>query len=157
MDVTLLTPLYLGSRQVKLRDVRDVRTLADLKGGDDTGAAEEGDGGVRGSVGLQQRGPAQGRGADHRLLQGPGPDGDPPDVDAFRKAVQVAYAGSDMAKAWPKGLLERINAAHWSRSVPQHFKRAADALGVALFGVWAWAIAQALRGQGLGDAGLPSS
>ena len=70
----------------------------------------------------------------------------PPDVDAFRKAVQVAYAGSDMAKAWPKGLLERINAAHWSRSVPQHFKRAADALGVALFGVWAWAIAQALRG-----------
>ena len=35
-----------------------------------------------------------------------------PDVDAFRKAVQAAYAGSDMAKAWPKGLLERINATH---------------------------------------------
>ncbi len=33
-----------------------------------------------------------------------------PDVDAFRKAVQAAYAASDMAKAWPKGLLERINA-----------------------------------------------
>ena len=33
-----------------------------------------------------------------------------PDVDAFRKAVQSAYAASDMAKAWPKGLLERINA-----------------------------------------------
>lgn len=33
-----------------------------------------------------------------------------PDVEAFRKAVQAAYAGSDMAKAWPKGLLDRINA-----------------------------------------------
>ena len=33
-----------------------------------------------------------------------------PDVDAFRKAVQSAYAASDMAKAWPKGLLDRINA-----------------------------------------------
>jgi tripartite ATP-independent transporter DctP family solute receptor len=33
-----------------------------------------------------------------------------PDVEAFRKAVQAAYASSDMAKAWPKGLLERINA-----------------------------------------------
>jgi TRAP-type transport system periplasmic protein len=32
-----------------------------------------------------------------------------PDVEAFRKAVQTAYAGSDIAKAWPKGLLERIN------------------------------------------------
>lgn len=31
-----------------------------------------------------------------------------PDVPAFRKAVQAAYAASDMAKAWPKGLLERI-------------------------------------------------
>ena len=33
-----------------------------------------------------------------------------PDVEAFRKTVQTAYASSDMAKAWPKGLLERINA-----------------------------------------------
>lgn len=33
-----------------------------------------------------------------------------PDVDAFRKAVQSAYLNSDYAKAWPKGLLERINA-----------------------------------------------
>jgi tripartite ATP-independent transporter DctP family solute receptor len=33
-----------------------------------------------------------------------------PDVEAFRKSVQAAYASSDMAKAWPKGLLERINA-----------------------------------------------
>jgi TRAP-type transport system periplasmic protein len=32
-----------------------------------------------------------------------------PDVDAFRKAVQSAYATSDIAKSWPKGLLERIN------------------------------------------------
>jgi tripartite ATP-independent transporter DctP family solute receptor len=33
-----------------------------------------------------------------------------PDVEAFRKSVQAAYASSDMAKTWPKGLLERINA-----------------------------------------------
>jgi tripartite ATP-independent transporter DctP family solute receptor len=33
-----------------------------------------------------------------------------PDVEAFRRAVQAAYAASDIAKAWPKGLLERINA-----------------------------------------------
>lgn len=33
-----------------------------------------------------------------------------PDVDAFRKAVQQAYAGSDIAKGWPAGLLDRINA-----------------------------------------------
>ena len=32
-----------------------------------------------------------------------------PDVDAFRKAVQAAYAGSDIAKTWPAGLLDRIN------------------------------------------------
>jgi len=33
-----------------------------------------------------------------------------PDVAAFRKAVQEKYTASDMAKVWPKGLLERINA-----------------------------------------------
>jgi tripartite ATP-independent transporter DctP family solute receptor len=33
-----------------------------------------------------------------------------PDVEAFRKSVQAAYASSDIAKAWPKGMLERINA-----------------------------------------------
>jgi tripartite ATP-independent transporter DctP family solute receptor len=32
MEVTLLTPIYLGTRQVNLRDVRNVRTPADLKG-----------------------------------------------------------------------------------------------------------------------------
>ena len=33
-----------------------------------------------------------------------------PDVEAFRKTVQAVYGASDMAKTWPKGLLERINA-----------------------------------------------
>lgn len=33
-----------------------------------------------------------------------------PDVDAFRKAVQQAYAGSDLARAWPADLAERIAA-----------------------------------------------
>lgn len=33
-----------------------------------------------------------------------------PDVEAFRRTVQGAYAQSDYAKAWPAGLLDRINA-----------------------------------------------
>jgi tripartite ATP-independent transporter DctP family solute receptor len=33
-----------------------------------------------------------------------------PDVAAFRKTVQEKYLKSDMAKTWPKGLLDRINA-----------------------------------------------
>jgi tripartite ATP-independent transporter DctP family solute receptor len=33
-----------------------------------------------------------------------------PDVDAFRKHVQGVYLGSEYAKVWPKGILERINA-----------------------------------------------
>jgi tripartite ATP-independent transporter DctP family solute receptor len=33
-----------------------------------------------------------------------------PDVDAFRKAVQAKYLASDLAKTWPAGLLDRINA-----------------------------------------------
>lgn len=32
-----------------------------------------------------------------------------PDVEAFRKAVQGAYAQSEYAKVWPAGLLDRIN------------------------------------------------
>jgi tripartite ATP-independent transporter DctP family solute receptor len=32
-----------------------------------------------------------------------------PDVEAFRKSVQDAYAKSDNAKVWTKGMLERIN------------------------------------------------
>ena len=32
-----------------------------------------------------------------------------PDVDAFRKAVQLAYKNSEYAATWPKGLVERIN------------------------------------------------
>jgi TRAP-type transport system periplasmic protein len=32
MDVTILAPLYLGTRQVNLRDVKSVRTPVDLKG-----------------------------------------------------------------------------------------------------------------------------
>jgi TRAP-type transport system periplasmic protein len=33
-----------------------------------------------------------------------------PDVEAFRKTVQARYLASDQAKAWPAGLLDRINA-----------------------------------------------
>ncbi len=33
-----------------------------------------------------------------------------PNVDEFRKTVQEKYMKSEMAKTWPKGLLERINA-----------------------------------------------
>lgn len=33
-----------------------------------------------------------------------------PDLAAFRAAVQEAYLASDLAKAWPEGLLDQINA-----------------------------------------------
>jgi TRAP-type C4-dicarboxylate transport system substrate-binding protein len=33
-----------------------------------------------------------------------------PDVNAFRAHAQKVYLGSDEAKEWPKGLLEKINA-----------------------------------------------
>lgn len=33
-----------------------------------------------------------------------------PDVEAFRKTVQAKYLASDLAKGWPVGLLDRINA-----------------------------------------------
>ena len=35
-----------------------------------------------------------------------------PDVEAFHKTVLNAYLNSDYAKAWPKGLIERIAAVH---------------------------------------------
>ena len=33
-----------------------------------------------------------------------------PDVAAFRKHVQEQYLASDLAKAWPPGMVEKINA-----------------------------------------------
>jgi TRAP-type C4-dicarboxylate transport system substrate-binding protein len=33
-----------------------------------------------------------------------------PDVKAFREYAQKVYLGSDQAKDWPKGMLEKINA-----------------------------------------------
>ena len=33
-----------------------------------------------------------------------------PDVDAFRKHVQEKYLASDLAKDWPQGMVDKINA-----------------------------------------------
>jgi TRAP-type C4-dicarboxylate transport system substrate-binding protein len=33
-----------------------------------------------------------------------------PDVEAFRKHVQETYLASDLAKSWPEGVVDRINA-----------------------------------------------
>jgi TRAP-type C4-dicarboxylate transport system substrate-binding protein len=33
-----------------------------------------------------------------------------PDLNAFRSHAQKVYLGSDEAKEWPKGMLEKINA-----------------------------------------------
>jgi TRAP-type C4-dicarboxylate transport system substrate-binding protein len=33
-----------------------------------------------------------------------------PDVDAFRRQAQKMYLESELSKAWPKGVLDRINA-----------------------------------------------
>ncbi|MBL8577678.1 MAG: TRAP transporter substrate-binding protein DctP [Mesorhizobium sp.] len=45
------------------------------------------------------------------FLEGKGVTVVTPDVAAFRKKVLDAFAGSDFAKSWPPGLLERIQAA----------------------------------------------
>ena len=33
-----------------------------------------------------------------------------PDLDAFRAFAQKKYLESDLSKAWPEGMLDRINA-----------------------------------------------
>ncbi len=191
MDVTLLTPIYLGTRQLNLREVRNVKTPADLKGvklrmpgskewlflGEALGATatplafgEVYLGLKTGTIDGQDNplptvraakfyevtkqlvltnhlvdgifiaisdkawkamSPAQRQKVqaasndaaafnnDNRLkeeaqivdfFKKEGLTVTTPDVDAFRKAVQAAYAASDIAKTWPAGLLDRINA-----------------------------------------------
>ena len=190
MEVTLLTPIYLGTRQVNLREVRNVKTPADLKGvklrmpgskewlflGEALGATatplafgEVYLGLKTGTIDGQDNPLPTVRAAKfyevtkqlvltNHLVDGifiaiadkawnamtpaqrqkvqaaadaaaafnnenrikeeaqivdffkqQGLTVTTPDVDAFRKAVQAAYATSDIAKAWPAGLLDRIN------------------------------------------------
>jgi tripartite ATP-independent transporter DctP family solute receptor len=191
MDVTLLTPIYLGTRQLNLRDVRNVKTPADLKGvklrmpgskewlflgealgatatplafgevylGLKTGTIDGQDNPlptVRAAkfyevtkqlvltnhlvdgifIAISDKAwkamtPAQRQKVqvaandaaafnnENRLkeeaqivdfFKKEGLTVTTPDVDAFRKAVQAAYATSDIAKTWPAGMLDRINA-----------------------------------------------
>lgn len=190
MEVTLLTPIYLGTRQVNLREVHNVRTPADLKGiklrmpgskewlflGEALGATatplafgEVYMGLKTGTIDGQDNPLPTVRAAKfyevtkqlvltNHLVDGifiaisdkawkamsPAQQGKvqaaanaaaafnnenrikeeaaiidffksqgltvtTPDVDAFRKHVQAAYATSEIAKSWPKGLLDRIN------------------------------------------------
>jgi len=191
MDVTLLTPIYLGTRQVNLREVRNVKTPADLKGvklrmpgskewlflgealgatatplafgevylGLKTGTIDGQDNplpSVRAAkfyevtkqlvltshlvdgifIAISDKAwkamtPAQRQKVqaaadaaaafnnENRIkeeaqlvdfFKKEGLTVTTPDVEAFRKSVQAAYATSDIAKAWPAGLLDRINA-----------------------------------------------
>jgi TRAP-type C4-dicarboxylate transport system substrate-binding protein len=193
MEVTILTPIYLGTRQVNLREVRNVKTPADLKGvklrmpaskewlflGEALGATatplafgEVYMGLKTGTIDGQDNPLPSVRAAKfyevtkqlvmtNHLVDGifiaiadktwnaltpaqkqkvkaaaeaaaqfnnenrikeeaqivdffkqQGLTVTVPDVDAFRKHVQQVYATSEMAKSWPKGLLDRINATH---------------------------------------------
>ena len=190
MDVTLLTPIYLGTRQVNLREARNVKTPADLKGvklrmpgtkewlflgeaigatatplafgevymGLKTGTIDAQDNPlptVRAAkfyevtkqlvltnhlvdgifiaisnktwngLNAQQKQNLQAAAQaaaqynnDNRIkeesqivdfFRKEGLQVVTPDVEAFRKAVQGAYANSEYAKVWPAGLLDRIN------------------------------------------------
>jgi tripartite ATP-independent transporter DctP family solute receptor len=191
MEVTILTPIYLGTRQVNLREVRNVKTPADLKGvklrmpgskewlflgealgatatplafgevylGLKTGTIDGQDNplpSVRAAkfyevtkqivmtnhlvdgifIAISDKAwkamtPAQQAKVqaaadaaaafnnDNRIkeeaqivdfFKQQGLTVTTPDVEAFRKTVQAAYATSDMAKTWPAGMLDRINA-----------------------------------------------
>jgi hypothetical protein len=44
------------------------------------------------------------------FLQDKGLDIYEPDLAAFRSHVQAQYVGSEFAKSWPEGVLEKINA-----------------------------------------------
>lgn len=190
MDVTVLSPIYLGTRQVNLREVRNVKTPADLKGvklrmpgskewlflgealgatatplafgevylGLKTGTIDGQDNplptvraakfyevtkqlvltnhlvdgifiaisnkswnAMNAAQKAKVKAAAQAAAAfnnENRIkeeaqivdfFKQQGLTITTPDVDAFRKSVQAAYASSEMAKTWPKGLLERIN------------------------------------------------
>ncbi len=190
MEVTILTPIYLGTRQVNLREVRNVKTPADLKGvklrmpgskewlflgealgatatplafgevylGLKTGTIDGQDNplpSVRAAkfyevtkqivmtnhlvdgifIAISDKAwkamtPAQRQKVqaaadaaavfnnDNRIkeeaqivdfFKKEGLTVTTPDVEAFRKSVQAAYATSDIAKTWPAGVLDRIN------------------------------------------------
>jgi len=190
MDITVLSTAYLGTRQVNLREARNVRTPADLKGiklrmpgskewlflgetlgatatplafgevymGLKTGTIDGQDNPLptvraakfyevtkqlvltnhlvdslfiaiasktwNGMTAAQKqavKGAAQAAASfnnDNRIkeeaqiidfFKQQGLQVSTPDVEAFRKSVQDAYAKSDYAKVWTKGMLERIN------------------------------------------------
>ena len=192
MDITILAPLYLGTRQVNLREVKSVRTPADLKGvklrmpgskewlflgealgatptplafgevylGLKTGTIDGQDNPLPtvksakfyevtkqivltghlvdaqfivvsnkllAGLGAAQRQKLQAAALaasqfnnENRIkeesqlvefFKKEGLQVSTPDLDAFHKTVQAAYQNSDYAKIWPKGLLDRINAA----------------------------------------------
>ncbi|MEY4749646.1 MAG: hypothetical protein RIQ60_1860 [Pseudomonadota bacterium] len=191
MDLTLLTPIYLGTRQVNLREVHKVSTPADLKGvklrmpgskewlflgealgatatplafgevymGLKTGTIDGQDNplptvraakfyevtkqlvltnhlvdgifiaisdkawkamspaqqqkvqaAAQAAAAFNNKGRLEEEAQIVDFFKAQGLTVTTPDVEAFRKQVQAAYASSDIAKAWPKGLLERINA-----------------------------------------------
>ncbi len=190
MEVTILTPIYLGTRQVNLREARNVKTPADLKGvklrmpgskewlflgealgatatplafgevylGLKTGTIDGQDNPLptvraakfyevtkqlvltnhlvdgifiaisdkswKAMTTAQQgkvKAAAEAAAAfnnDNRIkeeaqivdfFKQQGLTVTTPDVEAFRKSVQAAYATSEMAKTWPAGMLDRIN------------------------------------------------
>ena len=190
MDITILSPIYLGTRQVNLREARAVKTPADLKGvklrmpgskewlflGEALGAtatplafgevylalktgtidgqdnplptvraakfyevtkqivmtshlvdgifiaiSNKAWNGLSAAQKQKVKAAAQAAAAfndENRLkeeaqlvdfFKQQGLQVTAPDIDAFRKAVQAAYQGSEYAKVWPQGLLERIN------------------------------------------------
>ena len=85
--------------------------LQDRLGRDDARAAGEGaGGGDRGDRLEPGRAPEAGGRARQAFMEEQGLKLYEPDVEAFRAHAQKMYLESDLAKSWPEGLLEKINA-----------------------------------------------
>src|SRR2546427_433682 len=91
VKVKILGPTFFGTRQVGLKPKKRINTPADM-------------------AGIKLRMPPGDAWELLDVFRKQGLEVYAPNVNAFRAYAQKTYLGSDEAKDWPKGMLEKINA-----------------------------------------------